>query len=73
MSKEEISTKIIQIRKQYDSAKDSIIQEKIDALKELDKILDENLEKLAQTYELDPYIKIILNSQYSKYEAVKKN
>jgi hypothetical protein len=73
MSKEELSTKIRQIRKQYDSAKDIIIQEKIDALKELDKILDENLEKLAQTYELDPYIKIILNSQYSKYEAVKKN
>ncbi len=73
MSKEEISTKIIQIRKQYDSVRDGIIQEKISALNKLDKITDENLEKFAQTYELDPYVKIIWNSQYSKYEAVKKN
>ncbi|GKS66495.1 hypothetical protein YTPLAS73_00420 [Nitrosarchaeum sp.] len=73
MSKEELSNKIIQIRKQYDSTKDNIMQEKINALKELDKITDENLEKFVQTYELDPYIKVVWNSQYSKYEAVKNN
>lgn len=73
MSKEELSNKIIQIRKQYDSTKDNIMQEKLDALKELDKLTDKNLEEFAKTYELDPYIQVIWNSQLSKYEAVKKN
>jgi len=73
MSKEELSNKIIQIRKQYDSTKDNIMQEKLDALKELDKTTDKNLKEFAQTYELDPYIKVVWNSQFSKYEAVKKN
>lgn len=73
MSKEELSNKIIQIRKQYDSTKDNIMQEKLDALKELDKITDKNLEEFAQTYELDPYIQVVWNSHFSKYEAVKKN
>jgi len=73
MSKEELSNKIIQIRKQYDSTKDNIMQEKLDALKELDKITGKNLEEFAQSYELDPYVKVVWNSQFSKYEAVKKN
>jgi ASC-1-like (ASCH) protein len=73
MSKEELSNKIIQIRKHYDSTKDNIMQEKIDALKSLDKTYNENLKKFAQTYDLDPYVKIVWNSDYSKYEAVKKN
>lgn len=73
MSKEELSNKIIQIRKHYDSTKDNIMQEKIDALKSLDKTYDENLKEFAQTYDLDPYVKIVWNSDYSKYEAVKKN
>lgn len=73
MSKEELSNKIIQIRKQYDSTKDNIMQEKLDALKKLDKITDKNLEEFAQTYDLDPYIQVVWNSQFSKYEAVKKN
>jgi ASC-1-like (ASCH) protein len=73
MSKEELSNKIIQIRKQYDSTKDNIMQEKIDALKSLDKTYDERLRTFAQTYDLDPYVKIVWTSDYSKYEAVKKN
>ncbi|PIY90073.1 MAG: hypothetical protein COY74_03480 [Nitrosopumilales archaeon CG_4_10_14_0_8_um_filter_34_8] len=73
MSKEELSNKIIQIRKHYDSTKDGIMQEKIDALKSLDKTYDENLKKFAQIYDLDPYVKVVWNSDYSKYEAVKKN
>ncbi|PIN83297.1 MAG: hypothetical protein COV65_03885, partial [Nitrosopumilales archaeon CG11_big_fil_rev_8_21_14_0_20_33_24] len=73
MSKEELSNKIIQIRKHYDSTKDNIMQEKIDALKSLDKTYDENLKKFAQIYDLDPYVKVVWNSDYSKYEAVKKN
>ena len=73
MSKEELSTKIIQIRKQYDSTQDSILQEKISALKTLDDTYKEDLKKFADTYELDPYVKMVWNSNLSKYEAVKRN
>lgn len=73
MLKEELSNKIIQLRKQYNSTKDNIMQEKIDALNALDTTHDENLKTFAQTYDLDPYVKIVWNSNYSKYEAVKKN
>lgn len=73
MSKEELSNKIIQIRKQYDSTKDNILQDKMDALKALDKTYDESLKTFAQTYDLDPYVKIVWNSDYSKYDAVKRN
>ncbi|MEX2192044.1 MAG: hypothetical protein WD717_01490 [Nitrosarchaeum sp.] len=72
MSKEELSTKIMQIRKQYDSTQDSILQEKISALKTLDDTYKENLKKFADTYELDPYVKMVWNSNLSKYEAVKR-
>ena len=73
MSKEELSIKIMQIRKQYDSTQDSILQEKISALKTLDDTYKEDLKKFAYTYELDPYIKMVWNSNLSKYEAVKRN
>jgi hypothetical protein len=73
MTKEELSTKIIQIRKKYDSTQDNILQEKISALKTLDDIYKEKIKKFADSYEFDPYVKIVWNSDLSKYEAVKKN
>lgn len=73
MTKEELSTKIMQIRKKYDSTQDVILQEKIDALKTLDDIYREKIKKFADPYELDPYVKIVWNSNLLKYEAVKKN
>ena len=73
MTKEELSTKIIQIRKKYDSTQENILQEKIAALKKLDEIHKENVKKFADTYEFDPYVKIVWNSELSKYDAVKKN
>ena len=73
MTKEELSTKIIQIRKKYDSTQENILQEKIAALKKLDEIHKENVKKFADTYEFDPYVKIAWNSELSKYDAVKKN
>lgn len=73
MTKEELSTKIIQIRKKYDSTQENILQEKIAALKILDNVHKENVKKFADTYEFDPYVKIVWNSELSKYDAVKKN
>jgi hypothetical protein len=73
MTKEDLSTKIMQIRKKYDSTQENILQEKIAALKKLDEIHKENVKKFADTYEFDPYVKIVWNSELSKYDAVKKN
>ena len=73
MTIEELSTKIMQIRKKYDSTQENILQEKIAALKILDDVHKENVKKFADTYEFDPYVKIVWNSELSKYDAVKKN
>ncbi|MFB5609450.1 MAG: hypothetical protein ACE5Q5_04420 [Nitrosarchaeum sp.] len=73
MSKEELSTKIIQIRKKYDSTQDSILQEKMESLKKLDDAHKENVKKFADSYNLDPYVELIWNSNLSKYEAIKRN
>jgi len=73
MTKEELSTKIIQIRKKYDSTQENILKEKIAALKILADVHKENVKKFADTYEFDPYVKIVWNSELSKYDAVKKN
>jgi len=73
MTIEELSTKIMQIRKKYDSTQENILQEKIAALKILDNVHKENVKKFADTYEFDPYVKIVWNSELSKYDAVKKN
>ena len=73
MTIEELSTKIMQIRKKYDSTQENILQEKIAALKILDDVHKENIKKFADTYEFDLYVKIVWNSELSKYDAVKKN
>ncbi|MCE9618270.1 MAG: hypothetical protein K8Q88_07960 [Nitrosarchaeum sp.] len=73
MTIEELSTKIMQIRKKYDSTQENILQEKIVALKILEDVHKENVKKFADTYEFDPYVKIVWNSELSKYDAVKKD
>lgn len=73
MTIKELSIKIMQIRKKYDSTQENILQEKIEELKILDDIHKENVKKFADTYEFDPYVKIVWNSELSKYDAVKKN
>lgn len=72
MSQEDLSTKIMQIRKEYDLAKETILQEKIVSLKTLEDTHKEDVKKFAGTYEFDPYVKIVWNSDLSKYDAVKK-
>jgi hypothetical protein len=71
MSLEELSTKIMQIRKQYDSTQDQLLQEKISDLKTLEDTYKETVKNFVDIYELDPHLKIVWNSDLSKYEAVK--
>lgn len=73
MTLEELSAKIMQIRKKYDSTQNDILQEKIESLKVLDDVHKEKIKKFADSYELDPYVKIVWNSDLSKYEAIKRN
>ena len=73
MTLDELSTKIMQIRKQYDSTQDNLLQEKITALQILDEEYKRSLKEFADTYELDPYVQVVWNSDFSKYEAVKRN
>ncbi len=73
MTKEELSAKIMQIRKEYDLTQENILKEKIVDLKSLDDSYKENLKKFADSYEIDPYVNVIWNDQLSKYEAVKKD
>jgi hypothetical protein len=73
MTLEELSTKIMQIRKQYDSTQDNLLQEKIAALQILDVDYKKSLKEFVDTYELDPYVQIVWNSDFSKYEAIKRN
>ena len=70
MSKEEISKKISSIRKQYESEKEKILNDKIKDTKELEKKYEQKMEKLAQIYDFDPYLEIISKSDKTGYEAV---
>jgi hypothetical protein len=72
ISQEDLSIKIMQIRKEYDLAKETLLQEKIASLKILEDTHKEDVKKFADTYEFDPYVKIVWNSDLSKYDAVKK-
>jgi hypothetical protein len=70
MSKEELSKKISSIRDQYESDKEDILRDKIKDTKKLEKEHKRKMVKFAQSYDDDPYIKIVLNSGKTNYEAV---
>lgn len=73
MSKEDTSSKIMQIRHEYDSTKASLLQEKMASLEKLGDEHKENLKKFADSYEFDPHVRIVWNSELSKYDAVMRN
>ncbi len=73
MTKEEISKKIIQIRKQLELQQDDILEEKIESLKDLDELYKEKVKDFVSDYEFDQYIKMVWNSAKSSYEAVSRN
>ncbi len=73
MTKEELSKKIIQIRKQYESQQDDILQEKIESLKDLEDLYKLKVKDFASSYEFDQYVKMVWNSAKSGYEAISRN
>ena len=70
MSKKELSKTISSVRDQYESDKEDILRDKMKDTKKLEKEHERKMTKFAQSYELDPYIKIVLNSAKTGYEAV---
>lgn len=73
MTEKELSNKILQIRKQYESQQGDILQEKIQALKDLEDLYHQKAQDYVSSYDLDQYIKIVWNSGSSSYEAVLRN
>lgn len=73
MSKEELSIKIAEIREKYEDEKESILDEKIHDLKELEDKFEESMEDLVSIYEQDPYIEVRLNSGGISYEVIPRN
>lgn len=73
MTKEELSRKIIYIRKQYESQQDDILQEKIESLKNLEDSHKLKVKDFASSYDFEQYIKIVWNSAKSGYEAISRN
>ena len=72
MSKKELSKTISSIRDQYESDKEDILRDKMKDTKKLEKEHERKMTKFAQSYELDPYIKIVLNSAKTGYEAIER-
>ena len=72
MSKKELSKTISSIRDQYESDKEDILRDKMKDIKKLEKEHERKMTKFAQSYELDPYIKIVLNSAKTGYEAIER-
>lgn len=70
MTKKELSIKITEIRKYYKFEKESILEDKIDDLNELENKFEESMEELVSLYQQDPYIEVKLNSGHIAYEAV---
>lgn len=73
MTKEELSRKILSIRKQYESQKEDLLREKMEALKNLEESYKNKMKEFASSYDFDQYIKMVWNSAKSSYEAVPRN
>ena len=72
ISKEKLSKTINSIREQYESDMEDMLDEKIKDVKELEKNHKRKMKVFAENYDNDPYIKIVLNSGKTGYEAVER-
>lgn len=70
ISRENFSSQITDIREKYDTVKNSMIKEKFQTLEIMEKSMKENLDTMMSKYAHDSEIKIIWNSDESKYEIV---
>ncbi|AFS82579.1 hypothetical protein [Candidatus Nitrosopumilus sediminis] len=72
MSKEELSTKIGEIRENYESEKEMILKKKINDFMNLEKEFNKSMKELVLLYEDDPYVEVRLNMGHTGYEAVSR-
>lgn len=72
MSQEELSELILTIRKKYHDSLESILDDKKDALKGLQKKFDERALLIKREYDSHPLIDIIWDSDMQSYQAVLK-
>jgi hypothetical protein len=73
VSKEDTSSKIMKIRHDYDLTQASLLEEKMASLEKLEGEHKEKLKKFADSFEFDPHIKIVWDSELSRYNAVMKD
>jgi len=71
MSKEELSTKIMSIRKNHESTQDDILQEKTDAMNRLENSYRLQVKNYVDGFQFEQDIKIVWNSAMANYEATK--
>lgn len=69
MTEEELSRKILSIRKQSESEKEDILKEKLQVLKKLEESHMKKMKEFADTFEFDQHIKVVWNSANSSFEA----
>ena len=72
MTKELLSIQIMDVRKNNETNKEQILIEKSDALIDLEKELNGKLNRMANQLDPTSGIKIIFNSDNSKYRAIEK-
>jgi len=73
LSKEDTSSKIMKIRYDYDQTQASLLEEKMASLEKLEGEHKEKLKKFADSFEFDPHIKLVWDSELSRYNAVMRN
>ncbi|QLH04259.1 hypothetical protein C5F49_02220 [Nitrosopumilus oxyclinae] len=71
ITKEELSIRIAEIRENYETEQDSILDEKIDDLKELETKFEDSMDDLVSLYEQDPYIEVKLDSDGIAYVVLR--
>ena len=72
IDKKLLSQQIIQVRDDVDGDKERILEDKEDAIKDLERELDQTLIIMGNNLDPDSGIKIVKNSNTSKYEATEK-
>ena len=70
ISNEQLSRKISDIREDLESDKEKILRDKVNDVKKLERTYEKKMQNFIQEYDLDPYIKIVLNSGNLGYNAV---
>ncbi len=67
-----LSLKIAENRKNYEIEKENILEEKFDAVEDLETDLHKELQRMANKFDDNPEIKIVWDSQDSKFYAQKR-